>query len=120
MPDTVKTKDRGRLAEQKAFNYLKTQGLQLIVQNYHCPFGEIDLIMRDNDEMVFIEVRFRSCTDYGDAIETVDKTKQQKLLKSADYYLSKNSWYDKINCRFDVIGFSNNHIEWIKDAFSYE
>jgi len=108
----------GRDKEQSALKYLQKQGLELIEQNYYCPFGEIDLIMLERDEIVFIEVRTRSYTYYGNAIESIDHIKQQKLLQSATYYLQTKNLIDRINCRFDVIGFSSHNIDWIKDAFS--
>ncbi len=110
----------GNEKEQNALEYLQNKGLQFITKNYQCPFGEIDLIMLDADELVFIEVRSRKHTAYGTAIESVDYFKQQKLLKTATHYLQKKHLTDTINCRFDVVGFSNNQIDWIKDAFSYE
>lgn len=120
MQDIQNKKQIGQAFEQQAYHFLAANGLLLITKNYHCPFGEIDLIMRENDEIVFIEVRMRLHSEYGSAIDSIDYKKQKKLLKSATYYLQQNNLLDKINCRFDVIGFSNNAIEWIKDAFSYE
>jgi putative endonuclease len=110
----------GIISEKEALNFLVNRGLRLLAQNYHCIYGELDLIMQEGDVLVFVEVRLRSHKDYGDAFESIDSTKQQKLLKSATHYLQKHRLLDKIDCRFDVIGFSNNAIEWIKDAFSYE
>lgn len=110
----------GDQKEQNALTHLQNNGLRLIEKNYHCPFGEIDLIMSDHDEIVFIEVRSRKNIAYGSAIESIDYFKQQKLLKSATHYLQKKRLIDLCDCRFDVVGFSNNQIDWIKDAFSYE
>lgn len=120
MQDTPNHLFLGFASEQQACNFLKTKGLRLVAQNYRCSFGEIDLIMQDNDVLVFIEVRLRNHKEYGNALESIDSRKQQKLLKSAMHYLQKHHLLDEVDCRFDVIGFSNNTIEWIKDAFSYE
>lgn len=113
-------KNQGDNAEMQALNFLKNEGMQLLERNYRCIFGEIDLIMQDQAEVVFIEVRYRTHTAFGDAIESIDQHKQQKLLKTATHFLQKKAWLDKVNCRFDVVGFSKANIEWIKDAFSYE
>jgi len=113
-------KSRGNIAEQKASSFLQAQGLRLKAHNFYCRYGEIDLIMEDNKEIVFVEVRMRSKTHFGDALESIDHHKQRKLIKSAIFYLQSEKLIDKVNCRFDVIGFSNSHIDWIKDAFSYE
>lgn len=110
----------GKLAEKKARDFLEANRLKFITQNYHCPYGEIDLIMRDNEEIVFIEVRLRTHDDYGTALESIDIYKQRKLLNTATHFLQKSDWLDKVDCRFDVIGYSEHDIDWIKDAFSYE
>ena len=120
MQVTPNKKQIGHAFEKQACDFLTTNGLSLISKNYHCPFGEIDLIMQENDEIIFVEVRMRMHSAYGNAIESIDYFKQKKLLKSATYYLQQQDLIDKVNCRFDVIGFSNNRIEWIRDAFSYE
>ena len=113
-------KSKGDLAELKACDFLQSNGLQLIIRNYRCKHGEIDLIMIDKTEIVFIEVRSRSREDYGYAEETVDRHKQKKLLHSAMHFLQEIDHLDTFDCRFDVIGFLNNKIEWIKNAFIYE
>lgn len=113
-------KNAGNLAEQKACDFLLAKGLKLLTRNYRCYHGEIDLIMQDGNDIVFVEVRSRTCSDYGYATETVDYRKQKKLLTTATHFLQQKDWLDTVDCRFDVIGFFNNNIEWIKDAFSYE
>jgi putative endonuclease len=118
--DTLNKKQIGTIAEEKACLFLKKQGFCLIERNYHSPFGEIDLIMKDKDEIVFIEVRSRAYSTYGTAIESINKNKQQKVIKSAICYLQKRKWLDQTNYRFDVIGCSPGNIEWIKNAFSHE
>ncbi len=110
----------GLRSEHEAGQFLQTKGLKPIINNYRCPYGEIDLIMQEGDVLVFIEVRSRNQQHYGGALESIDRRKRQKLLKSVNHYLQKHQLLDKIDCRMDVIGFSNNAIEWIKDAFSYE
>ena len=110
----------GTIAEEKACAVLEARGLRLITRNYRSRMGEIDLIMQDTNEIVFIEVRSRAYDYYGTAIESIDITKQRKVIKSAVSYLQKQGWLDKINSRFDVVGVSPTNIEWIKDAFSDE
>lgn len=111
-------KHAGNLAEQKACEFLLTKGLQIITRNFKCSLGEIDLIMQDGEDIVFVEVRARSSLNYGNAIESINKTKQKKVIKSAIFYLKKRNWLEKVNYRFDVIGFSQSDCEWIKNAFS--
>lgn len=108
----------GQEAEEQACVFLQIQGLKLLVRNYHCPLGEIDLIMLDQQEVIFIEVRKRSHRDYANPLESITPMKQKKIIKTALHYLQKQRWFDKVHCRFDVIGISHNQCEWIKDAFS--
>jgi putative endonuclease len=112
----------GKQAEQQACHFLEREGLRLLTQNYRCKSGEIDLIMQDNTCVVFVEVRVRNNPNYGSAIESVNRHKQQKIIKAAHYYLYQQKWFNKVNCRFDVIGISYSQskatINWIKNAFS--
>ncbi|MEO8400485.1 MAG: YraN family protein [Gammaproteobacteria bacterium] len=111
-------KKTGQLAEQKAYLFLRAQGLELIAKNYSCARGEIDLIMRDGQDIVFVEVRSRKQADYGDAIESVTVSKQKKILHTSMHFLQQRNWLNKVNWRFDVIGICHDDLEWIKDAFT--
>ena len=77
----------GQQAELWACQYLEQQGLALITKNYHCRRGEIDLIMRDEKALVFIEVRYRKSARFGSALESVNYKKQQKLIITAEHYI---------------------------------
>ncbi|MDC9714600.1 MAG: YraN family protein [Gammaproteobacteria bacterium] len=113
----------GNKAENLALQYLKKHGLKLVEQNYLIKGGEIDLIMLDKSEknLVFVEVRYRANAHFGSAISTVNSAKQAKIIRTANYFLQKNSDYDDFICRFDVIGLESDlkcpKINWIKDAF---
>lgn len=109
----------GQIAENKAAKYLIKQGLIMIQRNFHCRYGEIDLIMQDQETLVFVEVRFRHNSNYGGSAESITFSKQTKLIKTAQNYLMKNKLGD-VACRFDVIGLSGNlkkpDINWIVNA----
>lgn len=109
----------GQVAENKAAAFLKKQGLTLIQKNFHCRYGEIDLIMQDKETVVFVEVRFRHNSHYGSSAESVTFAKQQKLIKTAQSYLMKNKLGD-VACRFDVVGLSGDlkrpEIKWLVNA----
>lgn len=108
----------GQHEETRALHYLQQQGLKFITQNYHCKAGEIDLIMQDQETLVFIEVRYRSNSTRGDGLESITPQKQQKIIQSAKHYLQQQRLIDKVYCRFDVIGIDQPHdILWLKDAF---
>jgi putative endonuclease len=109
----------GAQAEQTAAQYLQRQGLRLLQSNYRCRFGEIDLILKDHDSLVFVEVRLRSRSDFGGAAASIDARKQHKLILAAQHYLS--SVTPTPPCRFDAVLLSSAEggegIEWLKNAF---
>jgi len=113
---------RGRIAEDIACRHLQRHGLRLVVRNYRSKGGEIDLIMRDTDSLVFVEVRYRASSRYGSAAETVLATgKIRRLRNSAEDFLQRNRRLRELYSRFDVIGITGSlnapGIDWIKDAF---
>lgn len=116
----MSTLQTGKKYEQLALQYLKKQGLKSITQNYHCRLGEIDLIMKENTTLVFVEVRFRRNPNYGNGIESITHSKIQRIIKTAEHYLML--YQQKTQCvRFDAIGIDANHkIQWIKNAFTAE
>ena len=110
----------GSEAEQLACDYLQQHSLKLITKNYYCRRGEIDLIMQDGQDLVFIEVKYRKNAQFGSAAESVTRQKQLKIITTAEHYLlqSKERY---VNYRFDVVAISPENdkpaIMWIKDAF---
>lgn len=115
------TIESGNIAENLACEYLQQQGLTLLARNFRSRYGEIDLIMRDGNTLVFIEVRARKQHNLVDSLQSVNASKQKKLIKTALYYLQKNSKLMDYPARFDVIAITNrpaaSDINWIKDAF---
>lgn len=109
----------GLAAEATARDYLVAQGMQWVESNYRCRLGEIDLIMRDDNNLVFVEVRSRASNVYGGAIESITYGKQQKLLKTASLYLLAHRLQDNVAARFDVISIEGKppQLTWIKNAF---
>ena len=106
----------GQSAESRAEAFLKTRGLKLVARNWHCRFGEIDLVMLDGATLVFIEVRLRSRSDFGGAAASVTPAKQKKLLAAARQYLATLKTLPP--CRFDVVALSGEAApEWIWNAF---
>lgn len=109
----------GKLNENLACQYLQKQGLILVERNFSCRRGEIDIIMRDKDSIVFVEVRYRRHDRFGSAMESVNIHKQKRLTLTARHYLLQTR--TPLNARFDVIAISgiepNTSIEWVKNAF---
>lgn len=107
----------GVIAEEKALAYLITQGLTLLHQNYYCRLGEVDLIMLDDDVLVFIEVRYRKNSYFGGALASISPSKQRKIIKTANHYLAQ--LITEPYCRFDAIALNDTDALplWVKDAF---
>lgn len=113
---------KGKNAEDKASAWLKDQGLKLIVANYRCRMGEIDLIMKDAACYVFVEVRQRTSSQFGGGVGSISLAKKQKIIKTATHYLLSCGLYDKCPVRFDVISIDGamEDITWIRDAFGLD
>lgn len=106
----------GNEAEHAALEYLKSNGLSLVVANFSSRFGEIDLIMSDNEGYVFVEVKKRKL-GLNHAIESINYSKQQKMIKTAQYFLLKLG--RDVNCRFDAVVLdSEGRIEWLKNIIT--
>jgi putative endonuclease len=105
--------------EQLACRYLESQGLRLVARNHRCRHGEIDLVMRDADTLVFVEVRYRRSQRFGSAAESVDAHKQRRLAAAAGHYLQGHPC--PLPCRFDVLAIgAADGIDWIRNAFGVE
>jgi putative endonuclease len=117
------TRTVGNEAEQFACRYLQDRGLAPVERNFRCRHGEIDLIMLDRDCLVFIEVRYRSSGALASAAATVDRRKQDKLVRAAEMFLATRPRFSAHAARFDVVGVDGRDrggrtVEWIRDAFS--
>lgn len=105
-------RDKERLAER----FLIARGLRLIARNHRCRVGEIDLVMRDGDTLVFVEVRYRRSTRHGTPAESVGPRKQRRLALAAAHYLQRHP--TMLPCRFDLISMTGtDDIQWVKHAF---
>lgn len=113
------TRNTGTCYERKAADYLKKQGLFILKYNYRCRAGEIDLIARDGQYVVFIEVKYRNINISGLSLEAVNPAKQRKICQVARYFLATEYCCMDVLCRFDVVGIDGNRIHWIKNAFEY-
>lgn len=111
-----RSQDVGNAREDAALAHLIEQGLTPVTRNHRCRGGEIDLVMRDRDCLVFVEVRYRRSAGFGGALASVDARKQQRIILAAQHYLAGNGWRGP--CRFDVVAFDGDggHT-WVRDAF---
>ena len=111
----------GKQHEDRALAYLEEKGLKTIERNFHSYRGEIDLIMLDNETLVFIEVRYRRNNLYGSAAESVTRKKQQHLIMASQYFLQTKKQHQARACRFDIVAITGGqaeNIDWIKNGFS--
>jgi len=123
---SVTTRDIGSLWEDAVLAHLQRAGLKMIARNFTCRYGEIDLIMReenqrDHDQIVFIEVRYRGDDMHGGGTVSVGAGKRAKLARAAAVYLQQNPVLAAMTCRFDVVGCSGTPVtpvfEWTRSAF---
>lgn len=117
------TKAVGDSWELYAERYLLAKGLTLYTKNFHSRQGEIDLIMKDNNCIVFVEVKYRKNNHFGGAISAVTYQKQQKIIKTAAFFLQQQKLNEyNTTCRFDIVAIEGDankpNIQWLKNAFS--
>ncbi len=107
--------------EQRACLELERAGLTLLARNYTTRHGELDLVMRDGDTVVFIEVRYRKSASHGDAATSVTASKQAKLILAAQHWLAAHPQHARGACRFDVVSYDGPvdavRREWLRGAF---
>lgn len=112
-----RTGDRG---EEAALRYLLREGYTLVERNYRTRFGEVDLILRDGDTLVFVEVKLRRNAAFGSPLEAVTARKQQTIRALAEGYIAEKD-LDSQEVRFDVVGLlagtGSIEIEHLRDAF---
>ena len=96
-------------------------GAQVVVRNFTCVYGEIDIIALDEDTLAFIEVKYRRKNRFGSAKASVTSLKQSRLIKAASIFMATNTIYCHRRCRFDIIGIDGHppatQAEWVKGAF---
>jgi len=112
---------RGQHAEDAACAYLLARGLRLIARNFRCRRGEIDLVMQDTDNLVFVEVRYRRQSRYGSGLESVDRRKQERIVRCAMHFLQQHPQAARSAARFDVVALAPTpgglQIDWVRNAF---
>lgn len=115
------TTEIGRDAEALAERYLAERGLTLVTRNYRCRVGELDLVMRDHETLVFVEVRRRARSHFGGGAVSIDARKQARLIAAAEHYLVSHRLDQRQPCRFDVVAIdgaeAGPEIDWISGAF---
>ncbi len=107
----------GDQAEDYACDYLQKKNIAILQRNFRFKTGEIDIIAKDKNTILFIEVKFRKSIHFGEPFEFVTPQKQHKIIQTAQLYLQKNNKLADHDCRFDVISIHNDKLTWLKNAF---
>lgn len=111
------SKDIGDRAESKAKAFLLANNLDFVSQNYRCKMGEIDLIFRDRDTWVFVEVKYRSDNSHGEPVEFFTSVKQRRVLNAVKLFLIDNHLNEfHTSIRIDVIAIHGDALQWFKNV----
>ena len=110
---------QGNDFEKLAANYLKEQGMSILQLNFYCKMGEVDIIAKDENYLVFVEVKYRKSAAKGSAVEAVGFNKMRKISRVADYYMYSHHLSGDCSVRFDVVAIEEGHLKHYKNAFEY-
>jgi len=105
----------GNHGEERAATYLASRGLAILARNFRTRLGEIDLVARDGDVLVFVEVRLRSSGSFGGALESITPHKQRRIQAAANQFLQRVRGSPR--CRFDVVLIEGGEVRWLRAAF---
>ncbi len=112
----MSTRERGQRGEDRAARALARRGYRIVERNYRCRLGEIDIVARDGETLVFVEVRSRADGRHGSGLDAVSPRKQRQVARVAEQYLvARRPQFD--SCRFDVVGITGDDVVIVRDAF---
>jgi putative endonuclease len=115
--------NKGQYYEEQAVEYLQRAGLSVVERNFRCKLGEIDIICRQGEQLIFVEVRYRSNPGFGSPAASVNRGKQRKIIRTAQFYLQNRRQFRNKFCRFDVLALTPARsceevdVQWLKNAF---
>ncbi len=110
---------KGEEYENRAAEYLQQKGFRILEHNFYSRYGEIDLVAKDGNYLVFVEVKYRENDRGGHPLETVDVRKQRRICRTAEYYCLCHGYKETTPCRFDVVGIMGTEIIHVEDAFLF-
>ena len=108
----------GVRGEDAAAELLESHGLRIVARNYRTRFGEIDIVARDGDCLVFVEVRLRANASFGGAVQSIGTGKRSRLVAAAQLFLMQTR--SRLPCRFDVVAIEDGKPQWLRAAFSLD
>ena len=114
--------ERGRLWESRAATYLEEHGLAILARGYRCRLGELDLVCRDDRQLVIVEVRARSSGALCSALDSIDAHKRRRIVQATRHLLMRHAQWQTAPIRFDVVAFdaidtAEPQIHWVRNAF---
>lgn len=115
----MNNRKQGNDFECLAADYLKRHGYDILQQNFYCKMGEIDIIAKDAEYLVFVEVKYRKSKAKGSAAEAVNYNKMRKICRCADVWLMQHKSTPDISIRFDVVAIEEGQLSHYKNAFEY-
>jgi putative endonuclease len=110
-------RQKGTLAENSAAAFLEAQGFQVIARNFLRRFGELDVVAREGDLLLIVEVRTRADDQFGGAAASVTPAKQRRIVRTSALFLQLHPELRRCRVRFDVIVVRDGRIEWLRHAF---
>lgn len=113
----MNTRRIGSEYEKKAVEYMLQNGMQVLETNYRCKQGEIDIIGKEDDYLLFVEVKFRKNVRSGYPAEAVTPAKQNRIIQTARYYLYSHNLSEYTKMRFDVAAILGEELKYIRNAF---
>ncbi len=120
MPARPDRRARGDAAEDAARQLLEGEGLRTLARNVNYRFGEIDLVMREGEFIVFVEVRYRQDDRFGGGLASVDRRKCRRIALAARAWLARHPELSDAPCRFDIVAASPAGLEWHRAAFTLD
>lgn len=114
--DDRTTIEVGATGEDRAIDHLVREGMRIVERNYRCKVGELDVVARDGDVLVFVEVRSRRSAEFGNALDAVSWAKRRKVTRVAQAYLAwRRPRFSR--ARFDVVAITGEELVHIRDAW---
>ena len=108
---------RGRAGEARARRWLEAQGLRCLDAGWRCRLGELDLVMQQDDVLVFVEVRSRRAGSLVGPLESIDAAKQRRTIRAARAWLMRHPQAANLPARFDVVALDGDTLDWLPNAF---
>lgn len=110
---------QGNDFEKLAADFLQSKGMTILKLNFYCKMGEVDIIAKDKEYLVFVEVKYRKSNAKGSGFEAVGFNKMRKISRVADYYMYSNHYSGTTSVRFDVVVIEEGHLKHLTNAFEY-